>query len=243
VEESELDSWIAEMNASYPALRLTRDDVIYANCGLVPFGDGRNAAGELSFGKESRYIDHREQGIDGLVTLIGIRYTTARGDSAKALDLLLQQMPRPPDRAPTERVPLAGGDIADFSRLAAAARREVAAEVSSATLDGWLRNHGTDYRVLAQLAQAPAQAQRLGDTDTVMAELTHAVQLEMAVHLQDVILRRTDMGSGAHPGQPAIEQAALGMQSLLGWTDERRRIEIADTEGALRHHRASAPTQ
>jgi len=87
----------------------------------VPFGDGRNAAGELSFGKESRYIDHREQGIDGLVTLIGIRYTTARGDSAKALDLLLQQMPGPPGRAPTERVPLAGGDIADFSRLAAAA--------------------------------------------------------------------------------------------------------------------------
>ena len=239
VEEAEMASWMAEMNASYPALRLTRDDVLYANCGLVPFGDGRNAAGELSFGKESRYIDHREQGIDGLVTLIGIRYTTARGDSAKALDLLLRQMPRAPQRAPTERVPLAGGDIADFSRLAATARREVAAEVSSTTLDGWLRNHGTGYQVLAQLAQAPAQAQRLGGTDTVMAELTHAVQQEMAVHLQDVILRRTDMGSGAHPGQPAIEQAALGMQSLLGWSEERRRIEMTDTEGALRHHRAA----
>jgi hypothetical protein len=49
------------------------------------------------------------------------------------------------------------------------------------------------------------------------------------------------MGSGAHPGQPAIEQAALGMQSLLGWSDERRHIEITDTEGALRHHRASVP--
>ena len=47
------------MNGAFPALRLTREDVIYANCGLVPFGDSTTAAGELSFGKESRYIDHR----------------------------------------------------------------------------------------------------------------------------------------------------------------------------------------
>jgi glycerol-3-phosphate dehydrogenase len=239
VEEAEIASWIEEMNASYPALRLAPEDVIYANCGLVPFGDGRSEAGELSFGKESRYIDHREQGISGLVTLIGIRYTTARGDSAKALDLLLQQSPRPPLRAPTERVPLAGGDFRDFAALRATARREAAPAVSLRTLDAWLRNHGTDYRVLLQSAQAPGQAQLLGGTDTIMAELTHAVESEMAVHLQDVVLRRTDMGSGAHPGRTAVEQAAAGMQRLMGWSDERRRAETADTEQSLRHHRAA----
>jgi glycerol-3-phosphate dehydrogenase len=216
--------------------------VIYANCGLVPFGDGRSAAGELSFGKESRYVDHREQGIAGLVTLIGIRYTTARGDAAKALDLLLQQSPRPPLRAPTERTPLAGGDFEYFADLREAARREVASGVAPRTLDAWLRNHGTGYRLLWQLAQAPAQALPLGATDTVMAELTHAVKYEMAVHLQDVILRRTDMGSGAHPGRVAVEQAAAGMQRLMGWSDERRRAEVADTEQSLRHHRAAVPS-
>jgi glycerol-3-phosphate dehydrogenase len=239
VGEAEIAAWIQEMNASYPALRLVPEDVLYANCGLVPFGDGRSAAGELSFGKESRYIDHREQGIGGLVTLIGIRYTTARGDSAKALDLLLQQLPRTPLRAPTESTPLAGGDFEDFANLREAARREVASKVAPRTLDAWLRNHGTDYRLLLHLAQAPAQARPLGATDTVMAELTHAVEHEMAVHLQDVILRRTDMGSGAHPGRLAVEQAAAGMQSVMGWSDERRRAEMADTEQSLKHHRAS----
>jgi glycerol-3-phosphate dehydrogenase len=241
VEEAEIAAWIQEMNASYPALRLVPEDVIYANCGLVPFGDGRSSAGELSFGKESRYTDHRGQGIAGLVTLIGIRYTTARGDSAKALDLLLQQLPRPPQRAPTARTPLAGGDFEDFATLRRTARQEVASRVAPRTLDAWLRNHGTGYRLLSQLAQAPAQALPLGTTDTVMAELTHAVEHEMAVHLQDVILRRTDMGSGAHPGPLAIEQAAAGMQNLMGWSDERRRAEIADTEQSLRRHRAAIP--
>ncbi|HEY3851339.1 MAG TPA: FAD-dependent oxidoreductase [Steroidobacteraceae bacterium] len=241
VEEAELAAWMAEMNASYPAMRLRREDVIYANCGLVPFGDDRSAAGELSFGKESRFIDHRHQGIEGLVTLIGIRYTTARGDSAKGLDLLLQQMPGAPARAPTERVPLAGGDIEDFEELRRAAGREVDSQISTPTLEAWLRNHGTDFRSLAQLARSPPQAQPIGNAGTVMAEVTYATQHEMAVHLQDVILRRTNLGSGAHPGEAALARAARGMQLEAGWTDERREAEIADTESVLRHHRAAVP--
>jgi glycerol-3-phosphate dehydrogenase len=240
VEEQEIAAWMAEMNAAYPALRLTREDVLYANCGLVPFGDARSATGELSFGKESRFIDHREQGIDGLVTLIGIRYTTARGDSAKALDLLLEQMPNPPARAPTDRVPLAGGEFEDFDTLRSAARRDVPAQISSPTLEAWLRNHGSDFRSVALLAQRPGEAHSLGSTDTVMAEITHAVQREMALRLQDVVLRRTNMGSGSHPGHRAINQAAHAMQRLTGWTDGRRAAEVTDTECILEHHRAAA---
>lgn len=244
VEEAELASWMAEMNAAYPAMRLAREDVIYANCGLVPFGDGRTAAGELSFGKESRYIDHRVHGVEGLVTLIGIRYTTARGDSARALDLLLQQMPQAPGRAPTERVPLAGGDIGDVAALQASARRDVGASVPTVILEAWSRNYGTEYRALAALAEeSPSQRERLGRTFTMVAEITYAVRREMAMRLQDVVLRRTELGSGAHPGEPAIWQAARCMQELMGWTDQQRMAEIADTESVLRDHHAAVPAK
>jgi glycerol-3-phosphate dehydrogenase len=241
VAESELAEWIAEMNASYPALRLRRSDVIYANCGLVPFGDSRSADGELSFGKESRISDHRNQGIDGLVTLIGIRYTTARGDAARALDLLLEQMPNAPGRSPTESTPLAGGEIQDFAALGAAAQRTVGDTVSAPTLKAWLRNYGTDYRALAELSTHSGQAARISHSETVTAELTYAVRNEMAVHLSDVILRRTNLGSGAHPGSEALADAAAVMQPLLAWTDSKRRAELAATETALRDHRASVP--
>lgn len=241
IDETEIESWVAEMNASQPALQLKRSEVIYANCGLVPFGDGRTAPDELSFGKESRLIDHRPHGVGSLVSLIGIRFTTARGDSAQALDLLLKQLPGAPGRAPTEHTPLAGGNIADFTALQADARREVAPEISTRTLHAWLRNYGTDYRALAELAQIPAQALRLGASDTVMAEVTHAVQSEMALHLDDVVLRRTNLGSGSHPGEPALTAAAQGMQSLLGWTDKERDEQIAATSSLLRLHRAATP--
>jgi glycerol-3-phosphate dehydrogenase len=241
VEEPELVSWIEEMNAGYPALRLKRDDVIYANCGLVPFGDGRTTAGELSFGKESRFIDHRTHGVDGLVTLIGIRYTTARGDAATALDMLLKQRPGAPAAAATDRTPLVGGDFPEFAALQAAARGAVPAAVPERSLAAWLRNYGTEYSRVADLSKAIGMAERVGDSDTLMAEVSYAVRDEMAQHLADVVMRRTNLGSGSHPGLRVLESAALGMQRELGWSEQRRSSEIADTERALGHHRAATP--
>jgi len=199
------------------------------------------AAGELSFGKESRYFDHRQQGIEGLVTVIGIRYTTARGDSARALDLLLAQLPSPPARAATESTPLVGGDIPDFAALERAARAHVGDAASARMLAQWLRNYGTEYRELAQLARLDGQAAPLAGSDTARAQVTYAVREEMAVHLEDVILRRTELGSGSHPGGAAIAQSAALMQPLLGWSQARRRAEEADTAAVLAAHLASEP--
>jgi glycerol-3-phosphate dehydrogenase len=220
---------------------LQRDDVIYAHCGLVPFGDADAVGGTLSFGKESRLIDHRTHGLAGLVTLIGIRYTTARGDAARALDLLLQQLPTAPAPAATASTPLAGGDIGDFEALRREARAATPPAISSRTLAAWLRNYGTEYTQLAALTRDPALARRLGATDTVAAEVDFAVREEMAVRLPDVVLRRTELGSGSHPGADALTSAALAMQRLLGWSDARRAQEIDHAEGALRHHLAAPP--
>ena len=229
VEDDEIAGWIDEINDCYPSLRLTREDVLYKNCGLVPFGDGTVGTSELSFGKESRYIDHRKHhGVDGLVTLIGIRFTTARGDAAVALDMLLGQMPNAPARAQTDRTPLSGGAIEDFEAFRAAAWRSRPEGIGEATLDGLVRNHGAAYvDVLAAAGADATDAERVEGTDTLMAEVTHAVGDEMAVKLDDVVLRRTDLGSGCHPGTAALLAVAERMRALLGWRESRLQDEIA----------------
>jgi glycerol-3-phosphate dehydrogenase len=241
VEETELATWIDEINDCYPSFRLTREDVLYRNCGLVPFGEGTVGTAELSFGKESRYVDHRRlHGVEGLVTLIGIRYTTARSDAATALDMLLEQLPQAPATAATDRTPLSGGAIDDFEAFRASARRSRPREIREATLDGLVRNHGTGYGdVLARALADAADAARIEGTDTLMAEVTHAVRNEMAVKLEDVVLRRTDLGSGCHPGTAAVRAVAERMRTLLGWDESRLRDEIAGTEAALARHGAA----
>lgn len=243
VKEDDLHAWLREMNASHPALALRRDEICYACCGLVPFGSRTSGTSELSFGKESRLIDHRRaHGISGLVSLIGIRYTTARGDSAAALDLLLQQWPPgAPERAPTDRIPLAGGEIEDIQSLRRTALASCPANISVRSLEALLSNHGTDYAQVLSRAKQPGEWLQLGSSDTLRAEVTHAVESEMAIRLEDVVFRRTDLGSAAHPGSLALQQVAERMQQLLGWSDQQRESELRATECLLQHHHASGP--
>lgn len=258
VSSSEIETWIAELNAAHPALELSADEVTYAHCGLVPFGDTATDT-ELSFGKESRIVDHRvAHKVAGLVSLVGIRFTTACGDSARALDMLLKQYPRQyppqsmrrsgPKTASSIMQPLPGGAIEDFAVFQSRALQSGPMNVSERTLLGLLRNHGSEYlRVLQRTADGGART--VPGTATLLAEIRHAVQVEMAVHLEDVVLRRTDMAVGHHPGSAALKVAAAEMARLSGWSPQRALEEIERTEQALSWHlarsdaSASAPEQ
>jgi len=241
VEEHELQAWIAEMNACCPAMQLRREEVSYANCGLVPFGAVATGTNDLSFGKESRLIDHRRShDIEGLVTLIGIRYTTARGDSAAALDLLLQQWTGARlARSATEHAPLVGGDVDNIAALQARLLRLRPPSVSDRSLEALVRNYGSEAAGILKRAQEPRAAAAIGGSDTLVAEFAHAVEDGMALRLEDAVLRRTDLGSGSHPGRAALAEAADVMAERLAWTPERRAQELASTERVLVQHHAT----
>ncbi len=99
---------MAEINTVYPTLRLSPNEVSFAHCGLVPFGETATAT-ELSFGKESRLVDHRQtHNVHGLVSLVGIRFTMARVDAARAIDMLLKQSDRAPPAPASDRIAVAG---------------------------------------------------------------------------------------------------------------------------------------
>jgi len=244
VEPGEVHHWIDEVNTVCPALDLSPSEVTFAHCGLVPFGDTATET-ELSFGKESRLIDHRAANdIQGLVSLIGIRFTTARADAARALDLLLQQHPQPPPRAATDRLPLPGGNIEDFAAFEANAQRSRPAGLASSTLATVLRNHGSGYMdVIRPMHEQEHEtsAVAIPGTNTLMAEIAFAIEHEMAVRLEDVIMRRTDIACGHHPGRAAIEAAAGAMAPLLDWPPTRLEEELAATHRTLARHLARAP--
>ena len=236
VQPEELDTWMAELNSVYPALQLKASEVTFANCGLVPFGETATQT-ELSFGKESRLIDHRAvHGIAGLVSLVGIRFTTARADAARALNMLLRQMPRAPAAVDTARLPLAGGEIEDFAAFEAQALLTKPPTVNAEILRTLLRNHGTRY---AQVLRG-RDPQVVAGSNTLVAEIRHAVDQEMAMKLEDVVMRRTELGAGSHPGRRTLEAAAMEMAKHLRWSDSRMRDELSATERTLARHLARA---
>jgi glycerol-3-phosphate dehydrogenase len=239
----ELQEWLGELNAVNPDLKLTADEVSFSNCGLVPFGEHADAQ-SMQFGKETRFIDHRKtHGIHGLVTLIGIRYTMARADGELALEMLLSQWTRHPKSVDTTHIPLAGGAIDNIAALRAGAR-SVHPTLSPTTIDALICNHGTNYNeVMRHCAASPELRESIPGSHVIAAEIHHAVQSEMAVHLDDVVMRRTDLSGHQHPGVDALHAAAGHMAALLQWSPQRTAEELARTQTTLAKHHAIERSQ
>ncbi len=58
------------------------------------------------------------------------------------------------------------------------------------------------------------------------SDLRQAVREEMAMTLEDVLVRRTPLGALGYPGDEAAQRAAAVVGSELGWDNARQRLEV-----------------
>ena len=232
VKKEELQSYLNEVNEAVPALELTFDEISMINTGLTLFGENDLEAKDLSFGKRSILIDHAsEHQIEGLITLIGIRATTARGKAKKAVDLIFNKLNRKFVKSKTHELPIFGGEFEKFENLLQEAKSNLGRTLSLNVINSLLHNYGTEFKeVLKYTEEDPSLAEPVGNTSTIKAEVIHAVREEMAVKLGDVIFRRTDLGTGEYPEEKDIRVCATLMGRELGWDEVRTESEIMDLE-------------
>lgn len=219
--ESDISAFIAELNRVFPALDLRRDEVTLVHRGAVPAAVGRDGSMAL---ERDEQVRERE----GLITVAGTKYTTARAVAERVTDLAFQKLQRPAVPCRTAAMPLPGGGLRDVAATIAAARREHDARLPSDTIPHLVAAYGTRYsEVLEVAAQRPEWRARVADDSPVIgAELVWAVRREMAITLNDAVIRRTPLGAMGYPGDAAAERAAEIVGGELGWSEERKRGEI-----------------
>jgi glycerol-3-phosphate dehydrogenase len=232
VTELEIESFISEVNDAMPGLDLSPPDVTMWNAGLVPFGDNEEGASNLRYGKRSHVIDHRAaHGLTNLVSLIGVRYTMARADACRAVDLVCAKLGEKLPRARTHVVPVHGAGFESFDALVAAVTRRIGDAAGAEAATALAHNYGSAYRSVVELAGEPdIGAGCLTGTNVFRAEIAHAVREEMALRLTDIVFRRTELATGGHPGPKALHEAATLAARELGWDERRRREEVASVE-------------
>lgn len=252
VTDEELQAFLDEVNAAYPALELTLDDVSIWNAGLVPFGENPRGAVNLRYGHRSLLIDHTKvNGLDNLVTLIGVRFTTGRWEALRAIDLVFRKLGIGPPPSRTDRTPVQGGEIEDWSDFLRRARAEYGQSLGEDVVSSLAHNLGSDFRrICSYVTERPELGARIGNTPTIKAQVVHAIRQEMAQTLGDVVFRRTDLASGGYPGRAALEECAeiLRSERPLSVAELARQIEAvtsrfperalrdADREATLRGH-------
>ncbi len=244
---TELRQFIDEFNTCYPNLQLRESEVRRADFGLVPFGEASSQQGGLSFGKQSRLIDHRQHGQAGLISLISVRYTVARRDAVEALDVAAVQLDNPRPGGDSTSAPLAGGDVPDFESALRAFQARRPPWLTAESSEGMLRNYGTHARRILELAE---REPRLGgcftDSHVSLAEAIYSVRAEAAQRMADVVFRRTELGTDGHPGAAALDELQALLGEECGWSAKRileeRAIVDREFERYLAAPPASAPT-
>jgi glycerol-3-phosphate dehydrogenase len=232
----ELEDFVSEVNDAYSGLISSVDEVQTVNFGLIPFGKNTGSDTALSYGKRSVIIDHEKtHGVSGLLTVIGIRYTMARGDARIAIDEIVQRLEARARTSTTHRDPIHGGDFDSFSELLADVKRTFPSSADPHVLDTIAHHHGSEHTALARLiAEDASLGGVVHGTRTLAADVVNAARTEMAMTLSDVVFRRTGIGTGDIPSRPTVESAAAICGAELDWSAQRRQAEIDAVMNELR---------
>lgn len=230
--EPEIENLMAAVNSAYPAAGLSRADVRLVHAGLLPM-KSVSRGGEVVLLKHFRIVDHAPgDGWEGLVSVMGVKYTTARDVAARAVDLVLRKLGIPITRSASDRTPIYGGAIDRFNRFLEEAVRSGPRGVSKESMAHLVYTYGSRHGdILAIVSRDPSLTAPLpGQESVIGAEVVRAARDEMALTLADVILRRTELGSAGHPGSDCLNACADLMAKELGWDEARKKKEIRETE-------------
>jgi glycerol-3-phosphate dehydrogenase len=229
VAESDVVAFIAELNQAFPALDLSLADVTLVHRGVVP---AAVRGGHLGLEGHEQIRDHSAQGIEGLLSVAGTKFTTARGVAQRITDSVMAKLSQKPVPCRTDTTPLPGGSLRDIGLAIADARREFDTGLPTDTIPHLIAAYGSRYRDVMEIAAGrPEWRTRLApDSPVIGAELVLAARKEMARTLADAVIRRTPLGALGHPGRDAVARAAAIVGGELGWPEERRREEIAGVD-------------
>jgi glycerol-3-phosphate dehydrogenase len=170
VSEEDIADFLGFINLHLPDAGLCREKVEYFYAGLRPLVDD-GSGDTYGASRRSELVDHgKDDGLDGLFSAIGGKWTTSRHLAEQVVDRLV-------------------------GKLGIKAR---ACDTAAARFAG---------RALLDAATA--------------------VRDEMALTLEDFIMRRTGLGTLGKPAPETLDAASRAMAAALGWDEARRAREAA----------------
>lgn len=237
VSKDSIDEFIEEINSSFEKPILDYSNIVHAYGGLRPLTDTHT---ESTYKSSRKYeiIDGEKEGLAGLLTVEGGKYTTSRNLAQSTLKFIAKKLKIRLSGSETARRPLVGCDIPALTDFLSS-RREVYPDFEGNTLHSLATSYGTEMEEVIQLAREKSEwKESLNADGELLAQVVYAVRKEMAVHLLDVLQRRTGLGTLGLPDSQKLEKIAETMASELGWSGEQtsRELELAKKKLSLPFH-------
>jgi glycerol-3-phosphate dehydrogenase len=216
---------------------LTFDDIEGVYAGLRPLVSEDPTRATAALSREHSVL----QPVEGLTIVAGGKYTTYRVMAKDAVDAAARKLGEDVPDTVTREVPVIG---ADGYRALRNSRRGLAERsgLSVAVIDHLLGRYGSLITELLDLIrQRPELGEAIPGADQYLkAEAVYAVRAEGALHLEDVLVRRTRISFEAPDGGlDAAQTVAELIAGELDWDAETRAHELDTYRARVEAERAA----
>jgi glycerol-3-phosphate dehydrogenase len=225
VSMESIDEIIENVNNNF-GRKISREDIIHAYGGLRPLVDDQTK-GSYETSRKYEVYDNAADGIGGMITVEGGKYTTSRSLAREVLKMISDKLNKTLADSVSENLYLSGCEIRDMKQFMIRQHLNYK-DFSRNTVEYVSRNYGTESQVVFRLARSnPRFAEVVTHDGEILAEVVYAIQYESAKTLTDIMFRRTGIGTLGNPGKVVIEKIASLSAGMLGWSEKRREEEIA----------------
>ncbi len=229
ISEKDVVEFLDEFNQAWPAMRVKREEIGFFYGGLLPADEGLDATGQAKITKHYKLVDHAEDfHLGGLISVLGVKFTTARDVAEKAIDLAFRKLGKKNLPSATRTKPIPGGSILhlDDYILGEIEKRPWGLEANQ--VRRLIYNYGRNYEAVLNMLDENSDWRAVVDSQekTLWTEVAYAVRNEMAVTLSDAVRRRTELGSAVCPADETFEKVSRFMANQLDWNESKRREEV-----------------
>jgi len=231
--DEEIEYFIGLVAHVFPSIEVTREHIVFVYTGVRPLG----SSGAKTTSQYSR--DHSIEVLSGdwtnlsfpVYSLVGGKWTSFRAFSEQVTDKSLEFLGMPRQRN-TRDLPIGGGR--GYSDDPDEQKRQIDA---LAAWTGLNREHlqtlyaryGTRLEVVAEFIHRGEDAQLKSLPDFTKREITFLAQNEKAIHLDDLLLRRTMIAMLGRVTNESIQEISEVVGNALGWNTEQKNTEVDRT--------------
>ncbi len=233
--DEEIDYFIGMIERVFPTIKVTREHIVFQFTGVRPLG----SSGAKTTGQYSR--DHHIEVLSGdwtnlqfpVFSLVGGKWTSFRAFSEQVTDKVLAHLGKPRQKS-TEDLPIGGGR--GYSSDAAEQKRQIDGfaawtGLSKERLQILYDRYGTRTEAVATFINRDAAVDEPLKTlpEYTRREIAFLAQSEKAIHLDDILLRRTMLAMLGRLTKANVEEIADAMGAALGWSVEQKTAEAERT--------------
>lgn len=234
LQSNHVDQLLDAINSGIPSAKLTRGDLVSGFSGLLPLRTDNIDRTLYQGSGEYQIIDHAQSnGIEGLVTALGAKYTTGRKLSALTMKLVCQKLGV---ENRVSRHKLSNSNYAYLSAFIESKIKQYQDTFSAETVRHLVSVYGSDIdRFAERITNDVELAQPIcANQPDIFGQVVWAVEHEQALTLDDVLFNRTSLGLLGIQDSELVSVANLMAQSSA-WRDDRLAQEIETVRSKLQN--------